>query len=165
MPALAPERPLYPDQPGYASNQTAVRLDTSGDELKMPAETRRVRILVAIDSDSAWISYGDGGSDDSDCAQYIDDEDLSHHRAYHWIEADVPIPALRTIEASVQDDKPIAQGADALRAARLERALRSLELAASEFLRVTLCDRISDSPSWRQLSGAVTRALECADGK
>jgi hypothetical protein len=46
---------------------------------------------------------------------------------------------------------------------RLEEALRRLALAASEFLHVTLCDRISDTAAWRELSGAVTRALEAAD--
>lgn len=69
-----------------------------------PLTTRRVRILVAIDADGSWVSYGDGGADDSDCRQYIDEEDLGHHRAYHWIEADVPIPASLTIEAEGRGD-------------------------------------------------------------
>jgi len=60
---------------------------------------------------------------------------------------------------------PRAQRTAELRAARLEQALRGLALAASEFLHVTLCDKISDTVAWRKLSGAVTRALECADAK
>lgn len=55
--------------------------------------------------------------------------------------------------------------AEQLRAERLEQALRGLALTASEFLRVTLCDKAADAAAWRKLSGAVTRALESADAK
>jgi hypothetical protein len=77
--------------------------------------------------------------------------------AQRRFEAGVPMPVAPTPEPTDENRK--------LRAERLEQALRGLALAASEFLHVTLCDKISDTATWRKLSGAVTRALEAADAK
>ena len=54
--------------------------------------TRRVRILVAIDSDGKWVSAGHGCGD-NDPKDWIMLDDLNEVVAYRWVEANVPLPS------------------------------------------------------------------------
>lgn len=72
----------------------------------MAADTVRVRILVAVDQYGQWTSAGDHLIDEamSDDVYDIDTRYLSGPiTAYHWIEADLPIPAATVIEGRVSD--------------------------------------------------------------
>jgi hypothetical protein len=56
--------------------------------------TVRVRILVATDRKGYWIAYGFAGeSDPEQIKQAMTLDDVEPGEVYHWIEADVPLPA------------------------------------------------------------------------
>lgn len=67
------------------------------DESAVSQTTKRVRILVAIDSAGKWISAGYDYGNGSDPKDWIMVDDLNEHMAYCWIEADVPIPTEATV--------------------------------------------------------------------
>jgi len=52
--------------------------------------TVRVRILVAVDRNGKWAACGYSWSDAKESI-FIDD--LEDGEVYHWVEADVPLPA------------------------------------------------------------------------
>lgn len=60
--------------------------------------TKRVRILVAIDSEGKWTSAGYDYGNGNDPHDWIMLDDLGPHMSYHWVEADVPLPVSTTIE-------------------------------------------------------------------
>ncbi len=60
--------------------------------------TKRVRILVAIDSDGKWVSAGYDYGNGSDPKGWIMLDVLGPAVAYRWVEADVPIPVEMTVE-------------------------------------------------------------------
>lgn len=63
--------------------------------------TKRIRILVAIDSDGKWVSAGCDYGSASDPKEWIFLDDLGTNLTYHWIEADVPVPGETTIEGQI----------------------------------------------------------------
>jgi hypothetical protein len=65
--------------------------------------TVRVRVLVAIDDKGDWTAVGLSRYEEADCRDVIFTDDLGEHLTYHWVEADVPIPAPLTIEGIVQN--------------------------------------------------------------
>ena len=64
-----------------------------------------------------------------------------------------------------KDPEGIPDPRQTTREEHLEAALRNLADRASTFMRITLRHEFADTTEWRQLSGAVTQALECADAK
>jgi hypothetical protein len=52
--------------------------------------TVRVRILVAVDCKGKWIACG---SSDHSAKEIIFIDNLEDGEIYHWVEADVPLPA------------------------------------------------------------------------
>lgn len=67
-----------------------------------PVNTKRVRVLVAIDDRGEWSAFGSHhGDKDSRDRIFIDD--LHEHTIYRWVEADVPIPTEETIEGDVSE--------------------------------------------------------------
>jgi len=75
----------------------------------MMAETKRVRICVVIDPEGKWEAAGSHSWTDGQAIRELDDlsGDLGPAPwAYHWIEADVPVPVERSddvIEGKVTD--------------------------------------------------------------
>ena len=63
--------------------------------------TARVRVVVAVDSEGKWSAVGASHFNDDDARECCYIDDLGTHLAYHWIEADVPIPAPQTILGKV----------------------------------------------------------------
>lgn len=63
--------------------------------------TVRVRVLVAVDRRGKWAACG---ASDHDAKEIIYIDDLEDGEIYHWVEADVPLPAEAgpAIEGSVQ---------------------------------------------------------------
>lgn len=59
--------------------------------------TVRVRILVAVDRRGKWLAYGWGPSSEQLDAERIKEamalDDIEDGEIYHWVEADVPLPA------------------------------------------------------------------------
>ncbi len=56
------------------------------------APTKRVRILVAIDTDGKWTSMGSAGSSDAILKDWILLDELNERYVFRWIEADIPLP-------------------------------------------------------------------------
>lgn len=56
-------------------------------------KTVRVRILVAVDADGGWICHGASGESDKEKRDCIFLENIKDGEIFHWIEADVPLPA------------------------------------------------------------------------
>jgi hypothetical protein len=54
--------------------------------------TVRVRILVAIDRNGKWTATGASWYKDEDTRSIAFIDDLESGEAYHWVEADVPLP-------------------------------------------------------------------------
>ena len=55
-------------------------------------KTVRVRIRVAVDKLGQWAAAGLWRYDDAKAQDLIFIDDLEPGEAYHWIEADVPVP-------------------------------------------------------------------------
>ena len=63
--------------------------------------TVRVRILVAVDDRGQWSSGGyhlAHHKSQPDPREWMSIDDLTEHLSYHWIEADIPVPTITTIE-------------------------------------------------------------------
>lgn len=60
--------------------------------------TKRVRLLVAIDDCGHWTCFGGTNISDDEAREWICTDDMNEHMSYHWIEADVPLPASITVE-------------------------------------------------------------------
>ena len=58
----------------------------------------RVHIRVVVDSDGRWSAAGTGDADDYHDDPDLDTVEFTPHRAYHWIEADVPVPMATVVE-------------------------------------------------------------------
>lgn len=69
--------------------------------------TVRARILVAVDTDGDWSSVGTCDLTDEDMRKRLTPEDMACGIiAYHWIEADIPVPIVpdeTTVEGVVTD--------------------------------------------------------------
>jgi len=66
--------------------------------------TVRVRIAVAVDPDGDWNSCGwKGGGDEN--AMEICTESIGSGEARYWLEADLPVPEIATIQAAVTKDE------------------------------------------------------------
>lgn len=69
--------------------------------------TVRARILVAVDTEGNYTSIGYSDQTDDDLKDYIILDSLNEGLiAYHWIEADIPVPvapAETTVEGVVTD--------------------------------------------------------------
>lgn len=63
--------------------------------------TVRVRIAVAVDSESKWYPGGGGGVSDSDAIELAIDG-LSARAAITFVEADVRLPEIETVEGEVK---------------------------------------------------------------
>lgn len=67
------------------------------------AKTVRVRVAVAVNGDGDWYAAGQKGQDDftisGDCASSL----IGPVTGVFWLEADLPIPEAKTIEAEVKD--------------------------------------------------------------
>jgi hypothetical protein len=75
----------------------------------MIQKTVRVRILVATDRKGQWLAYGwNGGTDMERVREAMPLDDIDLGEIYHWIEADVPLPAEDgpTIEGVVESTWP-----------------------------------------------------------
>ena len=77
-----------------------------------PITTRRVRILVVIDPTGHWEASGSASYTDAETRSNLDDFTGDMGRppwGYHWIEANVPVPAAEpdtAIEGEVTDAQP-----------------------------------------------------------
>ncbi len=58
-----------------------------------PERTVHVRILVAIDRNGKWVCHGYAGATDKEVQEWICIDDLEDGEIFHWVEADVPLPA------------------------------------------------------------------------
>lgn len=68
------------------------------------SKTKRVCILVAIDTEGKWVSAGYNLGCGPDPKDWIMLDDLGLVFRYHYVEADIPLPeAEQTIEGSVSD--------------------------------------------------------------
>lgn len=66
-------------------------------------KTVKVRIAVAVDSSGEWNAYGgSGGMSDADQMDLCV-EPLAQGEARYWLEADLVIPKVPTIQAEVQN--------------------------------------------------------------
>lgn len=66
--------------------------------------TVRVRILVAVDTEGKWASFGHAEHTDKEAKGSIFFDDLKEIFRWSWIEAEIPLPeAEQTIEGSVSD--------------------------------------------------------------
>lgn len=72
-------------------------------EKRSTETTVRVRILVAVDDKGQWAATGYHRYDEEEARDIVFTDDLGEALAYHWIEADVPIPTPLTIEGVVQE--------------------------------------------------------------
>jgi hypothetical protein len=74
---------------------------------RVTTATVRVRILVATDRKGRWLAYGfpEACHDTEMAKQAMALDNLESGEIYHWVEADVPLPAETgpAIEGTVQD--------------------------------------------------------------
>ena len=62
----------------------------------------RVRIAVAVSPNGEWAAAGySGNKSDNDVKEMVFIDGLPDGEQFHWIEADVPIPQVETIEGKV----------------------------------------------------------------
>jgi hypothetical protein len=59
----------------------------------MSQKTVRVRILVATDRKGQWVAGGYWKNTSDEAKEWLYIDDLEDGEIYHWIEADVPLPA------------------------------------------------------------------------
>lgn len=83
--------------------------------------TVRVRIAVAVDNLGGWAAYGASGEDPIPLQYTASDARASGEPAYpdecmaeafHWIEADVPVPVRQTVEATTTPATPPESAVD-----------------------------------------------------
>lgn len=67
------------------------------------ANTVKVRIAVAVDKNGEWSSYGGSTMTDADCREYMFLDTLEDGEQWFWLEADLPIPEIQTIQAKVSE--------------------------------------------------------------
>lgn len=68
-----------------------------------PRERVRVRIAVAVDASGKWYGCGSSGGDAAEDMDFTLDC-VGEHNARYWFTAELPIPTVREIEASVEVD-------------------------------------------------------------
>lgn len=84
-------------------------LPPTGDEKR---ETVRVRIAVAVDQAGNWSAYGATAetersmrftaSDSRAVHDVVEDFGNETVEAFHWVEADIPLPVAQTIQGTVE---------------------------------------------------------------
>jgi hypothetical protein len=68
--------------------------------------TARVRIAVAVDPNGTWKGYGwskNDGTADEECMFDSQADGMMPGERWYWITADLPIPELQEVEATVEE--------------------------------------------------------------
>lgn len=61
----------------------------------------KVRILVAIDGQGTWNALGASGCPDSMMMDDVLTDTLDNSMAFHWVEAEVPLPETKALKGEV----------------------------------------------------------------
>lgn len=66
-------------------------------------QTIKTRILVAVDEKGVWTAAGYHNNPDP--REWIALDDLTECVAFHWVEAEIPIPVPQTFTGTVSNDQ------------------------------------------------------------
>lgn len=68
-------------------------------------KTVKVRIAVSVDPKGNWGSSGSSGQDEAEAHSWTVDL-LQDGEARYWIEAELPVPEIATVQATVIESTP-----------------------------------------------------------
>lgn len=63
----------------------------------------KIKILVAVDDEGNWVAMGSSSSETT--PDWLPVDDLGLHLSYLWVEAEIPIPEIKTVQGGVTSDE------------------------------------------------------------
>ncbi len=89
-----------PEAAAYAMGADRRKSSEPAAKPKAPERTVRVRIAVAVDDDGDWQAFGGSGYADHKLSEYVKAR-VGQQHSMHWVEAELPVPQVRTVRGEV----------------------------------------------------------------